>query len=128
MAIQKFERRPITTTQDYEGAADLDIKPASDGQAVQACRVFADANTTLSLRLRADDTDWTPQTSMKLTVKAEDGTQIGSRVFDQKTNGSSFSVHVAKKQFYSSVVEAANTPKPNTSYQLRVTYTAPQSL
>jgi hypothetical protein len=65
---------------------------------------------------------------MKITVTAEDGSQVGSHVFDQKTNGGSFSVHVAKKQFYSSLVEAANTPKPNTSYQLRVTYTAPQSL
>ncbi len=128
VAIQKFERRPITTTQDYEGAVDLDIKPASAGQAVQVCRVFADANTTLSLRFKADDTNWTAQTSMKLTVTAEDGSQVGSHVFDQKTNGGSFSVHVAKKQFYSSLVEAANTPKPNTSYQLRVTYTAPQSL
>jgi alpha-amylase len=128
VTIQKFERRPGTTTQDYEGAADLDIKPASAGQAVQVCRVFADANTDLSIRFKADATGWTPQTSIKLIANAEDGTQIGSHVFDQKTNGSSFSVHVAKKQFYSFVVEGANTPQPNTSYQLRVTYTAPQSL
>jgi alpha-amylase len=128
VAIQKFERRPIATSQDYEGAADLDIRPAMTGQTVQVCRVFPDANTTLQVRLKADDTNWMPQTSIKVTVNSEDGTPIGAQAFDQKTNGTSFSAHVAQKQFHSLVVEAANTPQPNTNYQLRVTYTAPQAL
>ena len=126
--IRKFGRRPVVTTQDYEGAADLDIKPAIAGQAVTVCRVFPDARTTLQVRLTADDANWTPKSSIKLTVKAEDGSAIGSHVFDQKTNGTSFSAHVARKEFHSLVVEAANTPRPNTSYQARVTYTAPQAL
>ena len=126
--IQKFARQPIVTTQEYEGATDMDTKPAIADQAIQACRVFPDANTNLDIRLRADDTNWTPQTSIKLSVNAADGTLIGSHVFDKKTNGTSFSVHIAKKQFHSLTVEAANTPQPNTSYQLRVSYTAPQTL
>jgi alpha-amylase len=126
--VQKFDRRPILTTQDYEGATDLDIKPAIASQAIQVCRVFPDANTTLQCRLKADDANWTAQTSIKLSVNAEDGTLIGSHVFDQKANGTSFSVHIGQKQFYALVVEAANTPQPNTSYQLRVSYTAPQVL
>ena len=126
--VQKFDRRPIATTQDYEGATDLDIKPAIASQSIQVCRVFPDANTTLQCRLKADDANWTAQTSIKLSVNAEDGTLIGSHVFDQKANGTSFSVHIAKKQFHALVVEAANTPQPNTSYQLRVSYTAPQVL
>src|SRR5262249_32629928 len=120
--------RPIATSQDYEGAADLDIRPAMTGQTVQVCRVFPDANTTLQVRLKADDTNWMPQTSIKVTVNSEDGTPLGAQAFDQKTNGTSFSAHVAQKQFHSLVVEAANTPQPNTNYQLRVTYTAPQAL
>jgi hypothetical protein len=99
---------------------DLDIKPAITGQAVQACRVFPDANTTLQIHFKADDTNWTLQTSVKVTANAEDGTLIGSQMFDQKTNGASFQVHVAQKQFHALVVEAENTPQPNTSYQLRV--------
>jgi alpha-amylase len=128
VTIQKFERQPIATTQDYEGAADLDIKPAISGQAVTVCRVFPDVNTTLQIRFTADDANWTPQSSIKLTVNAADGTVIGSHVFDQKNNGTSFSTHVAGKEFHSLVVEAANTPQPSTSYRARVTYTAPQAL
>jgi alpha-amylase len=125
--IGKFRPKPIATTQDYEGAIDLDIKPAMPGETVQVCRVFADANTDMGIRLKADDAHWTPATSIKVSVSGADGLALGSQIFDQNTNDSAFSLNVSKKQFYSVAVEAANTPDPNTSYRLRVSYRAPQN-
>ena len=126
--IEKFAPKPIATTQEYEGASDLDIPPAISGESVQVCRVFAEAHTRMELRLTADTAGWKPQTTVQVTVKGENGSMLGGHSFDQKTNGSPFSVEVAVEQFYALSVEAAETPHPHTSYRLGVTYTAPQKI
>jgi alpha-amylase len=127
----KFEpsvRKAVATRQEYEGAADLDIKPAILGQNVQVCTVFPDANTTLHLGLRADTSNWTPASSITVTAQTADGAKVGSLKFDRNNQGSSFAVDVKQKGGQSFFVEAENTPNPNTDYVLEVTYTAPQTL
>jgi alpha-amylase len=130
VTIKAFDRKPITTTQQFEGASDLDIKPAVSGESVPVCRVFPEPNTKLSIRLTANTADWMPATSISVTVHAPNGTAAGSRAFDRNAQGSSFSVQVQEKGFHAVTVEAANTPTKNSqpSYVLAATYQAPQTL
>jgi len=128
--IQPFKRDALPTTQEYEGAADLDIKPAIAGESNQVCRVFAESKTGMHIRLNADTANWTPTTSIKVTVNGPDGAALGSQSFDSKTQGSTLSVQVKVKDFHSIVVDAANTPPQNSTpkFVLSLTYNAPQTL
>ena len=125
-----FTRTPIPTTQVYEGAKDLDIKPAIAGQTVAVCRIFPKANAPVSLKLHADTSHWKNTTTVKVSVKAPNGNELGSQVFDQNNQGTSFHVQPTQADFHSVFVEAANTPQQNSTpgYSLDVTYTAPQTL
>jgi alpha-amylase len=126
--IRAFEKKRIATTQEYEGAEDLDIKPTIAGQTIPVCRIFVGANTTVQVRLKADTSGWTPVASITVTLQAPDGNVIGSRKFDRNNQGSSFSAQAQKGGFHSLVVEAGDTPRANTAYVLSATYTAPQTL
>ena len=44
-------RAPLATTQIYEGAQDLDIKPASEAAPVQVCRIYAAKGTSIQAHL-----------------------------------------------------------------------------
>jgi hypothetical protein len=125
-----FTPKPIATTQVYEGARDLDIKPAIAGEKVQVCRVFPKAGTPMSLKLDADTAHWTNSTSVTVTINDPTGTVLGSHVFNNNNRGASFSVQPTKPDFHSIVIEAENTPPQNEmpSYSLAVTYMAPQTL
>jgi alpha-amylase len=128
--IQGFARKPIATTQEYQGASDLDIQPAIAGEPVPVCRLFPEANSHLSIRMAADTAGWTTETSLTVTVNSPAGAAVGSKSFDSASLGSSFSVEVKDKGFYAIVIEAANTPPQNgrPAYVLGATYTAPQTL
>jgi alpha-amylase len=128
--ITGFAPHPIVTTQQYEGAPDLDIKPAVAGEVIQVCRVFAGANTQLSVRLKADTAHWTNTTSITVVAKGPNGAPAGSKTFDRAAQGSTLDVHASTRGFYSLSVEAADTPPENSNpaYVLSTNYTAPQTL
>jgi hypothetical protein len=67
---------------------------------------------------------------VKVTVKAPNGNELGSHVFDQNHQGASFGVQPTQADFHSILLEAANTPQQNSTpaYSLDVTYAAPQTL
>jgi len=69
MHIGLFPASVIGTTQDYEGAGDLDLKPAVENELVQVCRVFAQANTRLDGRFFFDALRWTPKTRQLAKVE-----------------------------------------------------------
>jgi len=125
-----FKPNTIPTTQVYDGASDLDIKPAIAKQSNQVCRIFPAAKTQITLKLNADTTHWTSTTSVTVTLRDGSGKALGSHVFDLKNQGASFSAATTKSEFHSIVIEAANTPLQNStpSFSLAVTYTAPQTL
>lgn len=129
--IGPFQANVIATTQDYEGANDLDLKPAIENERVLVCRVFAQANTRLHGRLFFDTSHWTPATAIQLTVEGPDGGKAGEQEFTRGTaQGTAVQFDVRTKGFHSFFIQAANTPAENKapSYKLSVTYTAPQTL
>lgn len=125
-----FPVASIAATQDYEGAADLDIKPASENQRVQVCRIFAAANTSIEARFFFDAANWLAATSIQLDLENPAGVTVGTKKFGESAaQGSGFNFQTVVQGFHSFFVEASSTPPANTApgYRLRVTYTAPQT-
>lgn len=128
--LKPFSPRHNVTTQVYEGAADLDIKPAADNQHVQVCRVFAEPATRLEVRPFFDTTNWNQATAIQLDIETPQGTKLLSQRFGQADNGTSVGVNTGDKGFYSILVQSMNAPVQNRviRYKVAVTYTAPHVL
>jgi alpha-amylase len=119
------------TTQEYEGASDLDIKPAVENERAQVSRVFVEANTVLQVRLSFDAAQWTPETSIELEIDTPQGEILISKKFARTdANGATLETKTANRGFHSIFVTAANTPAANKApaFKAAVSYTAPQSL
>jgi len=99
--VGAFPAHTIATTQEYEGASDLDIKPAVENDRVRVCRVFAQANTTIHARFFFDGSHWTPTTAIHLEIEDPEGKQIAGHTFERGTaQGSPVQVEVHHKGFY----------------------------
>ena len=126
-----FEVVGHDVTQDYEGAQDLDIKPADNTAFVQVCRVFVAAGLPIKGALRFDTTKWADATSITLELDDPSGAKLASGDFARDTpQGESISAKAGPTGFYTFRIRSANTPPENAkpSYKLSVTYRAPQVL
>jgi alpha-amylase len=129
--LQAFLPELRMTTQEYEGAQDLDIKPAVENERVQVCRVFCEAHTDLRVGLSFDASQWTPDTSIQLEIDTPQGSKLLSKSFRQADSHGSFAGgKIASKGFYAIFVKSTNTPAGNKApaYKLAVSYSAPQVL
>lgn len=129
--LKAFAPTPRATTQVYEGASDLDIKPAIENQRVPVCRIFAAANVPLAARLLFDATAWTDRTAIQLEIEGPLGGKLISRTLGQSdSNGSSVEVQTLIKGFHSIFLTSSNTPAGNQAprYKVAISYTAPQAL
>jgi alpha-amylase len=128
--VGPFPVQPRAVTQDHEGAADLDIRPAAEDQQVQVCRVFTGQDTDVEAKLFFDSSHWTPATSIQMDVVGPDGTAVAGKTYDQSAQGAALRFRTRLKGFHALLVRASNTPAQNKTptYNLRMTYTAPQVL
>ncbi len=129
-AITQFPARPVITTQDYDGAQDLDIAGATDAKRLQVCRVFADANTSIEAKLQYDSSNWANNTSIELQALTPTGEVAAQRNFDRTMSGASLKIQTKTKDFLAFTVQSANTPagQQEIPYTLRISYMAPQAL
>jgi len=118
------------TTQEYEGASDLDIRPATEGQLVTVCRIFCDSDSQLQARLAFDATAWTAQTAIQLEIQTPDGKKFLSHRFGKADSGSQVSGKTTATGFYTITVQSSNTARqdPAPNYNLALSYQAPQGL
>ena len=129
--VGPFPVKTIAVTQDYEGAADLDIKPAVENERVLVARVFAEANAALEAEFSFDIAHWIAGTAIQLDLDDPDGAKVGGAKFDKNSlQNTGFKLNTRKRGFHSFFVQAQNTPDQNKtpSYRLRVKYTAPQTI
>jgi alpha-amylase len=120
----------LSTTQTYDGAADLDIPPAEDAGPVKVCRVAADAHTKIVGKLEFDGSHWASDTSIQLELHDPAGTIAARRTFDRKSSGATLAFDPSASGLYKWVVRSTNTPGfvKQTPFTLTVTYTASQTL
>ena len=119
-----------SVTQDYEGAQDLDIKPADSTQFVQVCRVWVAQGKPIRASLRYDTSSWTDATSLVLELTDPTGTRIETRTYTLKAQGEALDATAATTGWYTFRIRSVNPPaaNPQPSYKLTVTYQAPQEL
>jgi alpha-amylase len=126
--VIRAPRAPLATTQVYEGAQDLDIKPASEDAPVQVCRIYAAKGTTIAAQLSPGAAHWTLATTIEVDIKDPSGHTVASQTFGQA--GGSVTTKVAVSDFHTVSVKAANTPPLNKTpaYTLKLIYTAPETI
>jgi alpha-amylase len=118
-------------TQEYAGAADLDIPPADSAASVTVCRIWCAAGKPIQGSLYFDSTGWTPTTRLVLELFGPSGTRLASGTYTPSaTQGTAISATAGAVGWYSFRIRAADTPPANRkpAYWLKTTYTAPLKL
>jgi alpha-amylase len=125
-----FRTPPASVTQVFEGAADLDIKPALTTSTVQVCRIWVAAGTPVTVSLSFDDRDWTSTTNLVLTLKDPSGSSLAMHTFSTGGSGDGFSASANAEGWYAFDIQAQGTSGANRSYgfKLAVGYAAARSL
>jgi alpha-amylase len=116
-------------TQDYEGAADLDIPPAEDARFVQVCRIWAAQGTPVRGELFETTPPWADTTRLVLELDGPDGTVLGSHTFSRGAPpGGALQVTAPHTGWHTFRVRSSGTPAggPRSAYRLRASYQAPK--
>jgi galactose oxidase len=123
-----FDITPRPVTQNFEGAADLDILPALSAKPVQASRIWCAANSPVRAVLKPVTTAWTNATSISLELLAPDGSVLAQQAVSLQTSPSTaFETTTRAEGFHTFRLTSSNTPPPNPdpAFTLSATYTAP---
>jgi alpha-amylase len=128
--VGDFTIQGHNVTQVYEGAKDLDIKPADSTQFVQVCRVWVAQSKPIRASLRCDTSSWTEATTVVVEVIDPTGTRIETRTYTEKAQGEALDATAATTGWYTFRIRSVNPPdeNPQPSYKLTVTYEAPREL
>ena len=123
-----FDITPRPITQDFEGAADLDILPALSGKPVQVGRIWCAANSPIRAVLKPNTTGWSNATSILLELLAPDGTVLAQKMVTQQTlPATALAVTTRTEGFHAFRLTSSNTPSanPDPAFTLSATYTGP---
>jgi alpha-amylase len=124
-----FTAPQLSTTQEYAGASDLDIKPADNTTLNSVCRVYAASGKSISGALYYDTASWTSNTSIYLEIDSPTGTILATKTYTSSTpQGTALAITPSSTGYYTWKIRSYNTPTANAkpAYWLRSTYTAPQ--
>jgi alpha-amylase len=115
-------------TQTFEGASDLDIKPADSQSAVRVSRIWVASGTQITASLAFDDSDWTTGTQIVLMLQNPSGATLFNKTYGSGTSGTPISNAAQSEGWYTFEVRAQNSSSnQKLSYKLTVQYTAPQT-
>jgi alpha-amylase len=119
---------PAETTQEFAGAADLDIRPAEVGQPNRVASVWAQAGRPIRLDLwYHTDASWTDATRLGVTLLDGVGAQVAISSFTKTgPQGGGFTYVPPTSGFYTFMIQAFDTPAtdPKPIYWLKAHYTA----
>jgi len=121
----------IETTQEFAGAEDLDIGPATVDGFSTVCDVWVKSGKNIRGSLFFDAAHWTPATSIRLELVDPKGQTINSGNYQASTpQGTAVQVSANQTGFYTFRIRAFQTPQTNLrpSFFLKVSYTASQTL
>jgi galactose oxidase len=114
-------------TQDFEGAADLDIEPCTNGQSVVAGRIWCAAGSPVTATLTVDRAGWSAATKIDLELLTVDETRKGA-VTVTSADQPVLRTNADAEGFHMVMVTAANLPAGKTElpFKVSVSYTAPR--
>ncbi len=101
-----FNVVPLPVTQDFDGAADLDLLPAINGRPVQVGRIWCAANSPVQAVLKTDLAGWTGATAIQLNFLAPDGTVRATQNYTSLTPpGSALESHCLNRRVSHSPID-----------------------
>jgi galactose oxidase len=122
-----FEVHSHATTQDFEGAADLDLPPAQSGRAVQVGRVWCEQGTPISATLNAPGLSGA--TEIELNIVGPDKVALASKTYKAGSPAHPLQAGTAKKGFHTLSLTTSNSPVGAVfDYRLSVSYTGSSQL
>jgi alpha-amylase len=126
VAIIPHEAAANVTEQVYEGASDLDIKPADNTEFVRVCHVDVGAGKQIEGALTFDAHGWTKDTSIVLQLIGPSGT-VQKTYTESTPQGAALSAKADVEGWYTFNIRSYHTPASNRlpAYSLKVRYTAP---
>jgi galactose oxidase len=124
-----FTVTPLSVTQDFEGAEDLDVPALTNGNTIQVGRIWSAANAPVHANLTTDVSKWSQATAVTVEVLGPSGNVLSTQSFSRTTpRGTSLRVNTDQAGFHTLRLRATNLPDGAASYTLSTTYTAPRSL
>jgi alpha-amylase len=120
-----------TVTQEFEGAEDVDIPPASSTAPVSVGRVWVAAGSLIAASLRFSTTAWTDSTTLRLSVHDAAGADIAHRSYSRRTQqGATLTATATSEGWHTFRLECQNAPPADQrpTYTLTATYVAPTTL
>ncbi|MBV9531521.1 MAG: DUF1929 domain-containing protein [Bradyrhizobium sp.] len=116
-----------SVTQDFEGAADLDILPCTNGKTVLAGRIWCAAGSPIVVSLTLDRAGWASTSKVELELQAPDGTRK-AMVAVTSTSEPVLQTVAAAEGFHALRVTAIELPTANAdqAYKISARYTAPR--
>jgi alpha-amylase len=126
-----FSVQEIETTQEFAGADDLDIGPASTDALSTICRVWVNKGKRIHGALFFDAAHWTATTSIRLELLDPEGQTLKVGNYLASTSqGTPVQVDANETGFHTFRIRAFETPPANArpSFHLKVSYTASQEI
>jgi alpha-amylase len=114
-----------STTQTIFGATDLDVMPAGNGARTAGC-ITADRNTGLTLTVRLNRHGWSGNSHVRVQVNDPHGHAVIDH--DCKNAVTTMKGNTDTAGEYVFVLTGQQLPDAGSSYEIDVTYTAPQIL
>jgi hypothetical protein len=116
-------------TQDFEGAADLDMSPCANGKTVPIGRVWCAAGSPIEATPDLDRTGWSANTRVAFELLGPDAAPRAAVTVTQASpHGATLRATAGAEGFYTLRVTASDLPatNPEPAYKLSVGYTAPR--
>ena len=118
-----------SVTQDFEGAADLDIQPCVNGKTVPIGRVWCAAGSPIEATPDMDRTGWNANTRVAFELVGPDAAIKAAITLTQASpGGATMRATAGAEGFHALRVSASDLPasNPEPGYRLSVGYTAPR--
>ena len=118
-------------TQAYEGAQDLDIKPADNTKFIETARIWCEQRTPVLGSLHFDAKDWSDTATITLQIIDPNGDMLTSGSFHRTTaQGEAIAATTKVTGFHLFQIRSSETPETNLKpdYTLEVTYQASKEL
>lgn len=124
---RSYVSTPQAVTQVFEGAHDLDIKPADNEGTVTVCRVWVASGSTIEGVLNFDSTGWMAETQISLTMEDPSGNQVFTKVYTAADEGGIIKTSANEEGWHRFGIRSHATPTANQkpAYNLTLTYSAP---
>lgn len=114
--------------QDIEGALDLDVLPAMNGETVTAGRIWCAADMPVQAEVKIDQTGWDANATVDVTLIAPSGSRTATLSVGSTTAPAVLQARTAEEGFHSLDIAASGLPATNSTpaFKLSLTYSAPQ--